>query len=235
MKIMTFNTQHCKNYLTGEIDYNVMADVIKSCAPDFVALNEMRDAGEAEEFAAQTKILAELCGMDYFFFAKAIDARDVSSPYGNAIISKHKLVETEVIPLPAPEIRTGKRWYEDRCILKARLDCGLTVMVIHVGLNPDEQVPAMRVILENAEKENCVLLGDFNMQPDNEILSPLTSVFDDTAKAVDKQLLTIPSDTPTRKIDYIFVTKDIKTITTDVVEKVASDHLALVAEIVFPS
>ena len=235
MKIMTFNTQHCKNYLTDKIDYKVMADVINSYSPDFVALNEMRDLGKKEGFEPQTKILAELCGMDYYFFAKAIDVGGSDAPYGNAIISKHKIIETEIIPLPAPEIRTGSRWYEDRCILKAKLDCGLTVMALHAGLNPDEQKPAIRTILNNAEKENCVLLGDFNMQPNNEILSPLTTVFNDSARIVDKPLFTIPSDAPTRKIDYIFATKDIKVISTDIIERIASDHLALVAEIIFPA
>ena len=38
MKIMTFNTQHCKNFITGKIDFQVMADVISAHAPDVVGL-----------------------------------------------------------------------------------------------------------------------------------------------------------------------------------------------------
>ena len=34
MRVMTFNTQHCKSYLQGEIDMTLMAQAIKQCDPD---------------------------------------------------------------------------------------------------------------------------------------------------------------------------------------------------------
>lgn len=34
MKIMSFNTQHCLNYISREIDFNIMADTIKKCGAD---------------------------------------------------------------------------------------------------------------------------------------------------------------------------------------------------------
>ena len=43
---MTFNTQHCLNYTTQEIDFSVMAEAIKIYDPDIVGLNEMRGLGE---------------------------------------------------------------------------------------------------------------------------------------------------------------------------------------------
>ena len=42
MKIMTFNTQHCQNYITKKIDFEAMAKVIRDSGADFVGLNEMR-------------------------------------------------------------------------------------------------------------------------------------------------------------------------------------------------
>lgn len=35
---MTFNTQHCKNYITGRIDFSIMADAIKNCGADIPAI-----------------------------------------------------------------------------------------------------------------------------------------------------------------------------------------------------
>ena len=49
MKIMTFNTQHCMNFITREIDFPNFAQTIKSFDPDFVGLNEMRMKGEHPE------------------------------------------------------------------------------------------------------------------------------------------------------------------------------------------
>ena len=46
MKLMSFNTQHCLNYLEQKIDFQIMADAILTCEADIVGLNEMRNAGE---------------------------------------------------------------------------------------------------------------------------------------------------------------------------------------------
>ena len=73
MKVMSFNTQHCLNYLTREIDYEVMAKAIAEQNPDIVGLNEMRSDGENSTWPNQTAKLAELTGMKYCYFAQAID------------------------------------------------------------------------------------------------------------------------------------------------------------------
>ena len=52
MKIMSFNTQHCLNYVTRKIDYDVMADAIRQCDADIVGLNEMRGLGSAADIPA---------------------------------------------------------------------------------------------------------------------------------------------------------------------------------------
>ena len=199
MRIMTFNTQHCMNYITRETDYEIMAKTINDLSPDFVVLQEMRNAGDVDGFENQTKILADLCGMEHYYFAKAIDVRkDATSPYGNAIISKRKILDVQNIPIPDPDPaeRKGTRWYETRCMLKAKLEGGLTVLGLHAGLNAEEHELAIKTILENAEDAACVLLGDFNMRHDNEKLNALKEIFKDTAEVMDNILFTCPSDKP---------------------------------------
>ena len=46
----------------------------------------------------------------------------------------------------------------------------------------------------------------------------------DTAALFDEPKLSFPSDKPDRKIDYIFVSKDIKVVSADIPPIVASDH-----------
>jgi len=48
MKVMTFNTQHCLNYLTQKIDFDVMADAIFKCDPDIVAADHRPHVAEIE-------------------------------------------------------------------------------------------------------------------------------------------------------------------------------------------
>lgn len=233
LKIMSFNTQHCMNYITKEIDYKIMASTILRYDPDFVVLNEMRDKGEKEDFDAQTSIIADLVGMPYRYFAKAIDVYDVASPYGNAIISKIPFVSVETVHIPDPpkEGRIGTRWYEHRCFLKARLEGGITVLGVHVGLNPEEKELAVKTLCENMAREKCLLLGDFNMQPKDEKLGPIRARMQDAAELFTEELLSCPSDVPKYKIDYIFATPDVEFISADIPAIVASDHRPHIASV----
>ncbi|MBQ1985276.1 MAG: endonuclease/exonuclease/phosphatase family protein [Clostridia bacterium] len=232
MKIMTFNTQHCKNYLEQKIDFQIMADVIRNSGAEVIGLNEMRGKGEDPEYDRQMEILSELTGIEYYYFAKAIDVPNMG-PYGNGLLSKCPIISAETVPIPDPVPQEGFRNYETRCVLKVKLENGLTVLVTHFGLNPDEQENAVETILGILEDEKCVLMGDFNVEPDSEILRPIRACMKDTAEKFDREKLSFPSDSPEIKIDYIFATPDIEIITADIPEIVASDHRPHTAEIDF--
>ncbi|MBO5110423.1 MAG: endonuclease/exonuclease/phosphatase family protein [Clostridia bacterium] len=227
MKIMTFNTQHCWNYLEKRLDPERMAQVIWDCGADIVALNEMRDAGP---YGAQTAELAAKTGLSHHYFAKAIE--DGEGPYGNGLISRYPIVCAATIPVPDPEPRRFPNgYYETRCLLKARLANGLTVLVIHFGLNPDEHEQAVATVLAHLPEERCILMGDFNVLPDDPVLAPIRAKMRDTADCFAKPLLSFPSDQPEMKIDYIFVTPDLEVQSADIPAIVASDHRPHVAEI----
>lgn len=229
MKIMSFNTQHCKNYITQKIDFEIMADAIKSTDADIVGLNEMRGKGQDPEYTAQTERLAKLSGLRELYFAPAIKFK--AGPYGNGFISKYPIIRAENIPVPDPINKKYNGYYETRCLLKVKLSNGLTILVIHFGLNPDEQENAVKTVLQNLESEKCVLMGDFNVTPDNDLLKPIRERMRDTAEFFDEEKFSYPSDNPNRKIDYIFVSKDIEIVTADIPPIVASDHRPHIAEI----
>ncbi len=230
MKLMSFNTQHCLNFLEDKIDFQIMADAIIKCGADIVGLNEMYDKGDAKDFVAQAEILAGLTGLKHFYFAKAIDYEG-NNPYGNAILSRYTIVAAETIVIPDPEPKGYNGYYQTRCILKATLKNGLTVLVTHFGLNPDEQQNAAATVLQNLRAEKCVLMGDFNITPDNELLAPIREKMKDTADYFKKPLFSFPSDRPQEKIDYIFVSPDIKVINADIPEIIVSDHRPHTAEV----
>jgi endonuclease/exonuclease/phosphatase family metal-dependent hydrolase len=188
----------------------------------------MFDGGK---FCAQTKELSALTGLENYYFAKAID--DADGPYGNGIISKipFKSVETVIIPDPSPKRPGG--WYETRCVLKAELENGLRVVVTHFGLESDEQENAVKTVLECIRDEKCILMGDFNVTPDNAVLGPIYARMKDTAEAFAEPKLSWPSDVPREKIDYIFVSPDAKVISADIPADMTSDHRPYITEIVF--
>ena len=230
MKIMSFNTQHCKNFITQEIDFKVMADAILKCDADIIGLNEMRSLGaDPNEYDRQVEKLSELTGIENYFFAKAIEFS--KGPYGNAILSKLKIESAESIIIPDPDPKGYGGYYETRCVLKAKLAGGITVLVTHFGLNPDEHKNAVDTVLQHITDKKCILMGDFNVKPDNEVLLPIREKMRDTADVFDCEKLSFPSDTPDRKIDYIFVTPDVEVISADIPAIVASDHRPHTAQI----
>ena len=232
MKLMSFNTQHCLNYLERKIDFPLMAKTILNSGAEVVGLNEMRDEGPREDYGPQTAILSELTGMAHAYFAKAIDV-DGCNPYGNAILSRIPFKSVETIPIPDPERRPGGKYYETRCLLKAKLVNGLTVLVTHFGLNPEEQENAVSTVLANLEEEKCVLMGDFNVLPEDPVLLPIRERMTDTAAFFAGERRSFPSDAPERKIDYIFVSRDMAVEAADIPAVVASDHRPHTAEITF--
>ena len=76
-------------------------------------------------------------------------------------------------------------------------------------------------------------MGDFNVKPDNPVLAPLRERMTDLATAFDAPKFSFPSDKPTVKIDYIFASRDLGIVSSDIPGIVASDHRPHTAEIAF--
>ena len=231
---MSYNTQHCLNYVTQEIDYDIIADTIKKCEADIIGLQEIRDKNYNRSYDAQAKILAKKLGYDHYF-AEAINF-DGKYAYGNAILSRYPIAYAETIRIPDPVIRKYTGHYETRCLLKAEIDAGteLNVLVSHFGLNPDEQENAVETVLSHLPENRTVLMGDFNMRPENPILNPIRQRLFDTAQLFPAPKLSFPSDAPTMKLDYIFVSDDIRVHSADIPPIVSSDHRPHTATIEFP-
>ena len=83
LTVMSFNTQHCMNYISRQIEFDCFVDAIRNCGADIIGLQEMRGQGVHPDYAAQVQILAEKLGYHYYF-AKAIDFNGVN-PYGNLV------------------------------------------------------------------------------------------------------------------------------------------------------
>ena len=235
IKLMTFNTLHCLYYPDLpelRIDYDAAAKAILDCNADIIGLNEMRSKGNHDDYEDQVGKLSELTGIPHYYFAKAFDFGD-NRPYGNAFLSKVPIKNVETIMIPDPDPKMYDEYYETRCVLKAKLENGLTVMVTHFGLNPDEQQNAVDTIMAHLEDEKCILMGDFNVKPDNKLLKPIYEKMKDASSCFKQPLFSFPSENPNIKIDYIFVSPDIEIIDADIPEIGESDHRPHTATISF--
>ncbi len=230
IRLMSFNVLHCEVWKRKCIDFDAFAAAILDSGADIIGLNEIRGQGTRDDYQAQAKILAEKTGFCYYF-AKAIDVGG-ENPYGNALLSRYPIKRAETVRIPDPIVRVGSG-FETRCLLKAELEVaeGLTVLVTHFGLNKSEQKNAVKTVIENLGAEKLILMGDFNVYPDDNVLFPIREQLKDAADLFNSPIFSFPSDAPDRKIDYIFASPGVKILTADIPPVGLSDHRPHTAEI----
>ena len=236
IKVMTYNIQHGLDYssrIFGQrvTNFEGLKDTICSVNPDILSINEIYGKGFVEnslEYFDQVTYLANLLGYPYYYFSKAIDAKN--GEYGNALFSKIPFIKNEVIKIKDPIKNPNYSHYESRVLTK--FDFGFIDLIsTHVGLNPDEQENAYYAIVDTIDfNKKTVILGDFNMTVDNRFIKLLMKQYNETTIfANDEVKNTYPSIDSRMKIDYIFTSKDIKIMGSDVVESINSDHMPIYA------
>lgn len=249
LKIMTYNIAGGSYYgIDSDIDSNGAAprklthcaQVIKDISPDICGLNEVNRFELDEEEADQTAFLKKFTGLGHGYFGKTNSfSFPVQRDYGNAVISKHPVLSSEIIMIPDPERKDENAYYETRNVTKVKLDVagGITVLQTHFGLAVAEKQNAMTTlcdIIDNTEGP-IVLMGDFNIRPTDFLLNPIRERLFDTAFIRENEYLkTFPSyktKHPDCKIDYIFVSKHFKTLSVDVPQLQVSDHYPYLIEV----
>jgi len=218
INLLTFNIQHCRNFITREIDIDSVVNLIKESSADIIGLNEVY--GEYNGSLPQYQAIAQKLNFDYYFGQTFVFK---GIPFGNALISRYKLKNPKTIMIPDPLVRDS-HWYETRNIIQSEFaDIDLKVLITHFGLFPSEQENALTTSLEILKNnpQKLVLMGDLNLEATNEKIQRLSSYLINT---LTDDSLTYPSINPTKKIDYIFISKDIILKDAKIIKKVVSDH-----------
>jgi len=242
LKVMTYNicsgrdfsifTPENPNYAEMVVDATHAARTMAKYAPDIIGVNEVRGKGKTPDFQEEAQQMGEALGFHYFF-GPAINFEN--GPYGNALLSRFPILKAEIIPIPDPVVKDEDEYYETRDIIKAELDVpgGLTVFVSHFGLAKSERRNAVATLLEALKdvKGNVIFMGDLNMDPDCPILAPVFDVLKDTSAILPEHPLTFTWYKPELRIDYIFTSENIKTLSAESPYEKTSDHQPYIAEI----
>lgn len=214
--VMTFNIQHFENINTGLVDIEAYADYIRESGASVVGLNEV--------FEDQLAELAETLGWESFF---ACGCDFGGRQYGNGIVSCLPLLEAKAVTIPDPEVQSYDGYYETRALIACTVDVDgkeLHILCTHFGLNPDEAENGVNTVLAYMQNERQILMGDFNLRPEDPLLDPIRSRMCDTAPLLGENCLTFPADAPDRKLDYIFLSADLTAVSADIPPLVLSDH-----------
>ena len=240
IKIMTYNIQHGHVHLSnpGRIDLTVMADVIRNEDADIIGLNEVRGRGVHPEYTAQTEFMAGYLGY-HGWFGRSFYVGGWN-PYGNAVLSRWPIVEAKVYSIPDPANPADAPRFEPRSILRAVIDLPdggrFAVYSSHFGLSPveAEHAASFAAALTAGEFLPFALMGDFNVTPDDPVLTPLDTRLRETHSIlVSRGEKSHPSHAPSSLIDYIYTSKNVTVRDVRVRQIVASDHCPVIAELSF--
>lgn len=245
LKVMSYNIMSGKDYIAysnGQewndptiIKPELSAKVIAEIGADIVGLNEVHGMGG--NFDEQAEVIAELSGYSYCYFAPAIVAQN--SPYGNAVLSKYPIITADTVMIPDSG-EFVEDMSETRCVARVTIALGeqnIDVLVTHFGLLDSERTEAVKLIKELVDetKNPCIVMGDFNCEPNSHYIQQIKTILKDTAiekEKLDNEQMTYSSIIPQKKIDYIFVNSDFDVINANAIDATASDHRPYVAELI---
>jgi len=201
LRILAYNIRHGRG-MDDSLDLERSARLIRSLEPDIVTLQEIDNRTERTGNVDQAAVLAHLTGM-HGIFGAFMDYQ--GGQYGMALLSRFPIVEYHNHVLPE-----GR---ESRSALAARIKIGppdqeIIVVGIHLYATEQERLAQAQTIIELFKTESIpvILAGDFNSQPQSDVMRLLGTIWEMPFKGEDH--LTFPSDTPDREIDFILFRSD---------------------------
>jgi endonuclease/exonuclease/phosphatase family metal-dependent hydrolase len=225
LRVMSYNIHQGIN-ADLVMDLEEIADVIVAQRPDVVLLNEVNRARATNGFVDTLPLIGRRLGMGYVFGANYRDGQ-----YGNALLSRYPILGWD-------NLHYAHNTTETRGLLRAVVQApGGPVAFFGTHLDhsegPDdaraEQVAEALAVWDGAPR--TILLGDLNAEPDAPELQGIYEAgFVDVLQATSQEsLFTFWDATPSRRIDFIFVTPDLTPVRAWVVRSRASDHLPVMA------
>jgi endonuclease/exonuclease/phosphatase family metal-dependent hydrolase len=243
LRVMTYNVHSCIG-MDGKLDAERIARVIARAKPDVVALQEL-DVGRARTAGMdQAHLIARYLEME-FHFHPSLHLEE--ERYGDAILTHLPQRMVKVGPLPG---LTGRPQLEPRGALWVAIELhGKEIQIIntHLGLYPRERQAQIDTLLGSdwLAHEQCrdlvILCGDLNALPSSSVCRRLGGRLRDaqTLAQHHRPKGTYSSRFPAVRIDHIFISSGLEVtgikVPASELERIASDHLPLVAELRIPS
>lgn len=233
LRVMSFNILHGAT-VRNDFNLDTIAAVIKSYAPDLVALQEVDvKTRRARKYNLPTELGYRTGMAPLFARAMYYDGGE----YGEAVLSRYSFIATENMALPhLPDSEPRAA-----AVVRIQTKKGNSIQFIathldHQGDESDRIMQAKALVGRWGTSEYpTLLLGDLNAGPDSETMAIVSEVF--KSPDVDGvREYTYPSSGPRKKIDYILYSRPEhwKVLEYQVLcENYASDHCIVMATLVF--
>lgn len=228
---MTFNLHHGEG-TDGRVDLERIAGLIGREGADVVALQEVDRGVRRTQGRDFPKELAALTGMTCVF---SNNFGFQGGEYGNAVLTRFPVERWTNTHLQ--RLRPG----EQRGVLQVVLNVhgrSLLVLATHLDHRPDDaerlqSIAQLGEIMQTYRGLPMLVAGDFNDVPGSRTYRALAAWFEDVwLQAGEGPGFTYPSEAPSKRIDYLWLSKGAPLRATQawVPATDASDHRPLVAE-----
>ncbi|WP_367949330.1 endonuclease/exonuclease/phosphatase family protein [Bacillus sp. FJAT-29790] len=190
-------------------------------------------------FEDQIGWLAKQLSMEHAF-SPSISIKSKTSTkirqYGNALLSRHPIVTKK-----SHSFNFISGLTEGRSLLDAAIQINkqlFQINVTHLSLNPFLHKKQIDFIVNQHYKNPhpIIIMGDWNMRPGSRGWRNLTHHFQDVWQIGGKgEGYTYPSHRPRSRLDYVFVSQNLKVVEAEVITNMpqASDHLPLKATLLY--
>ncbi len=219
LKILSYNIW-CDGY------FDQICEFIKNSNADIIGLQEVMSDDKSRDIISYLKNLGYECVFSPFL--KMPDGREMS----NAIFSKYKILKTETYALSPTHSRNA---------VKADVEVGGKVLhFFSTHLRHEHQRPSAvqelqaETLVKNLPPTGTVVVGDFNATPESNAIQTMGKVLVNTDPESKPTWSNYPAGCPEcnpqaidTKLDYIFVSKDIKYSNFTVYNAKGSDHLPI--------
>lgn len=227
LRVVTYNI-HSGFDIFGRQNPEAIARTIETSGADVVALQEMSRGWLMNGSTDLVTWLSHRLKM-HIFFQPTADAL-----WGNAILTRLPMVESSVGSLPSEELplERGYQW-----VRVGEGEHSLLLVNTHLhhkereGEVREKQVHALLKFLEG--KERVILLGDLNAEPTSREMDLLRDAgfLDAWSFSGRGPGNTFRSGMPFKRIDWMWISKDLKLKNVEVISSTASDHLPVAATV----
>lgn len=227
VRVLSYNIRHGAG-MDDSVDLRRAAAVIVAQHPDVVLLQEIDYRTERTGGVDQPRALAGLTGLPYHAFGRFMDYR--GGQYGMAILSATPILDSTTHVLPEGE--------EPRSVLAARIRPTpsapeLVFVDMHLYRTETERLAQAKRLVEifATEPRPVLLVGDFNSQPGDSVLTLLSQHWYMPRKPAEAHF-TFPADHPDREIDFVLYrpADRFRLLEYRVIgERLASDHRPVLA------
>jgi endonuclease/exonuclease/phosphatase family metal-dependent hydrolase len=244
LRVLVYNI-HAGKTAAGVDNLAGIADLVRTTGADVVLLQEVDRGTRRSGNVDQPAVLAASTGY-HAAFGSALDYD--GGKYGIAILSRWPIVAETLIHLPVnpPQQRAGGS-YEPRGALRAILATPygrLMALNTHLDASRDDKWRLQEIhvlaglALDAGRAERLLVVGgDLNSTPESLVQKVMqrNGFRDSWSECGSGEGLTYPDDAPVKRIDYLYLTGEMRCSAARVIETGVSDHRPLLVELSLPA